>query len=53
VFLDLFLALLFQQDALAFYKLLHPVISLLGLGYQRGERPVHAFVVFEEPCFGE
>ncbi len=53
VFLDLFLAFLFQQDALASYKLLYPVVSLLGLGYQCGERPVHAFVVFEEPCFSE
>lgn len=53
MFLDLFLALRFQQNALASYKLLNPVISLLGLGYQRGERPIHAFVVFEKPCFSE
>ena len=51
--LDILFALTLQKHTLTFHKLFRPIVCLLGLGYQSGECPVHAFVVLEKTGLGK
>ncbi len=53
MFFNIFFVLTLQKHTLTFHKLFHPIVCLLGLRYQSGECPVHAFVVLEKTGLGK